>query len=131
MEPEILVDTRLAACETIVRELNRKGFPVVDASWLKETDGKRWYLYLVSPVVDAKGSLAAYDELGQLFRDVAPAWVGPFDVKLVGTGHRVAKTIAELSHRYPVPGGARFREEVVFGGVPVDEALVYGPQLTP
>src|SRR5206468_2591358 len=105
--------------------LAEDGFPVTAACWLKEADGGQWFLYIASPKVDPEGNKPAYREFRATYIRLKPMWIRPFEVKLIPPDDPVAQEVEGIHRRYPGPmdtwvGGGQF------GGVPVEQAFVYG-----
>lgn len=125
MDQATLVNERVEDGRKLIAALAQDGFQVTAASWLKETDGRQWYLYLASPEVDAKGSKAAYRELQETYRRLAPRRIGPFEVKLIRTDHPVAREVEKSHMQFHGPID-NWIEGEQFGSVPVLAAFAYG-----
>jgi hypothetical protein len=119
-----LVETQINDGQRLVEELVRDGFDVAAAFWLKAYDSD-WYLYVVSPVVEAEGIANAYRRVNAVLRRMpAPFRVDPFDVKLVGPADKLAQAVLNAQRRSPSKtpvrsGGASL------GDLSVEEAYLY------
>lgn len=127
MDSITLVTVQLDDGRRLIERLAQEGFPVSAAGWVKEADGGFWYLYLVSPAVEAEGIKKGYRRVHTVIRSMPqPFWIDPFDVKLVGPSESVAQAILDLqprtATRQPVRQGA-----ASLGNVSIDEAYIYPP----
>jgi hypothetical protein len=130
MDPDSLVNEQFEDGRKLIEALRNDGFPVSAAGWIQESDGGQWYLYIVSPEVDTKGPKAAYHALNATYRRIGPLWVGPFEIKMVGTEEPVAKALEDFHRRYPGKFPARLPGSQ-FVGLPIDQAFVYASLATP
>ena len=56
------MDIEIEDGRKLIATLEQKGFPVVAACWVKTVEDPQWFLYLASPVVDARGELRGYGQ---------------------------------------------------------------------
>src|SRR4051812_15386914 len=63
MDPSILVEHDVEVGRQLVQALDAEGFPVTAALWYYIADEDRWRLFIASPVVADRGSLAGYKEI--------------------------------------------------------------------
>lgn len=106
---DVLTDEMVTAGRVLTDVLEEKGWPVVAAFWLYDWERNRWYLVFASPVVDAKGLLAAY---GEVLPDAMKAV--EFDaVRLVSPKDRYVRELLELVDRGLHIDGQRIRSGAV------------------
>src|SRR5262245_54444717 len=103
MDQATLVDSQIQDGQKLIDRLIQEGFPVTAASWVKESESGRWYLYIATPVVPPQGgTLEAYRRLNAVKRQMPqPFWIGLFRVKVVGARSPLAEAVRELHRRYP------------------------------
>jgi hypothetical protein len=124
MGQEPLVNEQIDAGARFLAEFERC-FPVQAAFWLKESEESGWYFYVASDAVKDGDTSAAYAEVLRIAGNMRDPNFGPFDVKVVGTGHPFARGALDLLQRYPGSRSpARIRGRT-FGGIGVEEAYVY------
>jgi hypothetical protein len=119
-----LVEEQTRDGKRLVDRLRQEGVPVRAAGWVKPTDGDRWSLYLVTPLVDERGPIGAYRDVYRHLRSLGNLWITDSDVKLVGEGHPTAKDLIDLVRRHPGVSPIRSRRPLL-GGEPVEEVYVY------
>ncbi|HWE37321.1 MAG TPA: hypothetical protein VG406_12205 [Isosphaeraceae bacterium] len=127
MDTTVLVDEqidRIEAGRELLRRLGASGFDVAAAGWVKESESGRWYLYIVSPVVDECGPLAAYRRVDEGLSAGRDGGISLTDIKLVGNEESIAKDLIKYrsshSWAYPLqcwPG--------VLGPTAVEELFLY------
>jgi hypothetical protein len=132
MDHRTLVTNQIEDAGKLIARLTETGFPVLAASWLKESDSGEWYLYLVTPAVDEEGQFKAYRRIHPVLWGM---WqenlsIHPFDIKLVGPSEPVAKALADVYEHHPRMilnryNGARL------GNVALDAAYIYPPIAAP
>lgn len=104
MDTDTLVDNLLGDGQKLVEDLPRRGFEVTAAFWIKPTVDGKWRFYIVSPVVDAEGSLEAYGRLHPLVRAMPqPLRIDPLKIKLIGPTHPIAKDVLAIDRRAARP----------------------------
>jgi hypothetical protein len=126
MDQVPLVGVQIDDGGTLVARLMQKGFPVTAASWVKESDGGPWYLYLVSPAADSLGPREGYRRVQEVIRQMPSFAVGLTEVKLIGTEDSVAQAIIAIRDRFPGRGSTWFPGNHL-GDLAIDGAFVYGP----
>jgi hypothetical protein len=122
---ENLSKEMIAAGEGLVRELDRRQWPVEDALWLYDEERNRWELVVASPRVDADGSLRSYELIRDSLQQVPEASdvMSYFDVAVRSPNDRLIEAIGRERNTGPGIHRRRFRGAV--GGQYVDDALVY------
>jgi hypothetical protein len=121
MDQGPLVTEQIKAGEKLIAAFSAYK-PVTAAFWAKESDGGNWYLYLASEQINDSTTNTDYGEVLRLVG--RQTWLDPFQVKVIGADHPVARAVLELvckSHnlipmRYFGPR---------FGDLSVDEAYIY------
>jgi hypothetical protein len=126
-----LVEQQIADGKRFVERLLQEGFPVTAACWVKESDGRRWYLYLISPFVDARGALEAYRRILPVAQQMPqPFEVNPLEIKAIETKEPVGKAVIRLHKRYGGRHPSRFPEPLL-GDRAVDGVYLYPPIAPP
>jgi hypothetical protein len=70
---EVLTDKMIDAGEALVRELDRRRWPVEDALWLYESDGNRWQLAITSPNLEIEGPQRCYEMIREAVESLPEA----------------------------------------------------------
>jgi hypothetical protein len=131
MAQNILVEEQKADGPKLIAELVRHGFPVAAAAWVLEDQGYKWYLYIVSPFVDRKGSHDGYRRILPLMQQIPPPLaVEYFDVKLVGTRESVGAAIRDIQQKLKGTRPVRYTGSKL-GELYIEEAYVYPPLAVP
>jgi hypothetical protein len=123
-----LVAEQIADGQRLVERLVQSGFPVAAACWAMTPDDGQWYLYLVSPAVDAKGPLSAYGRILSVVRELEEPTFGvePMQVKLIGPSEPLGRGLVEFNEQSGTkkptrhPGGR-------IGDATVEAAYIYPP----
>ena len=124
MDTETLVENLLDDGQKLIEALPQNGFPVTAAIWLKTSWNGRWYLYIVSPVVDAEGITEGYRRLHPLIRQMPePFGIDVFKVKLIGLENPIAKDVLAIHPHAPGPR-VRWRG-ISLGNVSIEDAYLY------
>jgi hypothetical protein len=124
MDTNTLVMEQIDDGERLLSRLSSEGIPVRAACWVKPTEEERWSLYIVTPIVDAKGPTGAYRDVYRVLRSLGGVWVTDSDIKLVGENNPVAREMIDLFHRHSGKSPTRSRRTLL-GGMPVYEVYVY------
>ena len=122
---EYLSKEMIEAGEGLVRELDRRQWPVEDALWLYDSENNRWKLVISSPRVDTDGPLRSYEIIRDSLQQV-PQAIGAisfFDVAVRSPTDRLIDAIGR--ERNTGPGFQRHRFRGAVGGQFVDDALLY------
>ena len=129
MDQGPLVKEQIDAGAALINDFQSHYKPLSAAFWLKEGDEGQWYLYLVSDQIDHSNFPDAYGAVIRLLGRGPHLWLGPFQVKVTGIDHPVAKSILEIQQTYPGSRAARLRDQV-FGTQYFEEAYVYPVPMT-
>lgn len=126
MDQVPLVDEKKDDGKKFVEYLTHAGFEVTAAFWLKPIEAGQWYLYIASPVVDSEGLYDAYGRLQTAFRQMSPPlWIDPFEVRLIGTAHPIAKDVLNVLGRHARGPMAINYGGAVLGGLSIEGAHLY------
>ena len=98
--------------------------PVQAAFWLKEPEDTPWFLYLAGDQINDSNFDLAYSEVLRLLSGTPERWLDPFQVKVIGTGHPVAKAVIEIQKKYPGKLPTRYHGRQL-GGLSVEEVYIY------
>src|SRR5947209_876884 len=96
MDHVTLVEGQIEDGRKLIATLEQKGFPVVAACWIKTVEDPQWFLYIASPVVDARGGLRSYGQVHKIVSQMPqPFCIEPLDVKLIETTDPVTEAVQE------------------------------------
>src|SRR5207249_2236959 len=98
--------------------------PVRVAFWLKENDGGRWHLYIVSDDISDENFDLAYGEVIRLANQAQDPDFDPLRVTVLGPHEPLAKAALDVHQRYRGKAMISLRE-TYFGGVGAEEVYVY------
>jgi hypothetical protein len=124
MAQATLVENQIDDGQKLLDALAQASFDVAAACWIKSSDDGHWYLYIISPSVQAKGIREAYRELHSILRGLVGSWIDPFEVKLIGPAHPIANDVMGLLQRNPGNLPLRFGGPRL-GPLSVDDAYIY------
>jgi hypothetical protein len=128
MDQGPVVTEQVDAGAELIREFD-KYVPVRSAFWLKESEDRQWYLYLISDRIDDSNFDAAYGEVLRLAQMHPTPWLDPFQVKVAGAKDPIAKAVLDIQSRYPGKLATRLRNRQL-GDVSVDEVYIYALTVT-
>lgn len=140
MDQVTMVSPLFDSGKRLIEALAVDAFVVAAAFWAKPTEEGKWFLYLVSPIVDDKGPAAAYRLVHDLLRKMPEQWIEPLEIRVLGmkdslaeaalavTKPRVSEGPFAVPNPKPFPGMTRFGGAAL-GGVSIDEAYIYPPSL--
>jgi hypothetical protein len=120
MDQGLLVREQIDGGQKLVEQLVQNGFPLTTAFWRKDDDDTRWYLHLVTPIVEEQGPFEAYRQVRAAVQGCQ--WVDPEEaidtsvVKVLETTHPLAKLVGEIARRNPGPFNTWVRAEWVRDG---------------
>lgn len=124
-----LVDNQIDDGQRLLTRLAREGFDVRAACWGKPVDEDCWSLYLATPVLDEKGMLGAYGELGRIMRPLGDMSITSADVKLIGAKHPMVQAALDLRRRFPHKHPMAYpptpSPSSLLGGIPLEGVYVY------
>src|SRR5947209_11214353 len=98
-----LVEMQIDGGKALVEALRTAGFDVTVSGWTKSTEEGDWYLYIASKDVDDRGLADAYRTVYTAIQANPEFGIDPFEVKLVGRQHPIAKDLLDIRGA----GGAR------------------------
>jgi len=127
MDQSPLVTEEIEAGARFVAEFD-KFRPVQSAFWLKESEGNR-YLYVASDQITDDNFDVAYGEVVRVPGIWQDPWFDPFQVKLIGSDHPLAKAAADFQKRYEMRRPVRFPGKS-FGDLAVEEVYLYSIPIT-
>jgi hypothetical protein len=140
MDQDTVVMGQIDGGKSLIESLRDVGFDVRTAFWARPTDDEKWFLYLASPVVDAKGLQAAYGVVHRVIRQKPELWIDPFEVRVLGENDTLAVAAREVikprmalgpfavPNPKPHVGMTRFNGSSL-GGVSVDGVYIYPPSI--
>jgi hypothetical protein len=102
----------------------RQYAPVQSAFWVKDAEDGSWSLYVASDQITDENFDVGYGEVLRIAGELHDPWFDPFQVKLIGTDHSMAKAALALLQRYPGRVATRFNGPT-FGGVGVEGVYIY------
>ena|SRR5438105_2671544 len=127
MDQIALVDRRIDDGQRLVQQLLRDNFDVTVAFWLKTSEEDWWHLYVATKVVDERGPLEAYRALQASLQQLPSTTVSLTDVKVIGTSSPITRDVLKIQNRYSGTAPFRFSGVTHFGGITVEDALIYPP----
>lgn len=138
MDQDTLVTDRLERGRRIVETVGAAGFEVRLAFWAKVVEDDKWYLYMVSPFVDAHGPLAAYGIVLAALNPIPGLDIGAFDIRVLGVEDSLAEAArlatvqrgraAAFAPADPkLPARMTHYNGSTLGGVAVEDVLIYPP----
>ncbi len=101
MDTIALVDEKIDDGQRLVDQLSEDGIPFRAAFWAKLSDEDRWLFYLVTSLVDEKGTTEAYLQILPVLRSLGDFWITSFDFNLIGEKNQLAADVIKLMKRYP------------------------------
>lgn len=123
MDQGTLVSEQIDAGAKLVADFGHYK-PLRAAFWIKDPDDREWYLCLASDQINDTNFDLAYGEVNRLVRPMSNLWLDPFQVKVMGADHPMAKAVIELTEKYPGICPIRLRSRRL-GNITVDDAFVY------
>ncbi len=115
--------------ESLIRQLDRDGFPVSAAFWYFQPDVEKWQLIVASPIVSNHGPLEAYRRLGDSARRVRSPRNRQFQldttrVKLVKEQDELPSLLRRAITTGHGISGIRFTSNTIDGSY-VEDAYIY------
>lgn len=128
MDQTTLLENQISDGQRLVDRLIETGIPVMAASWVKESDGGLWYLYLVTPLAGkGGGTRTVYRRINEVIRSMEEPFVIDWMQKKAFSPHGpVGRAIVEFQGQY-VGKLPRWYDRASLGGVSIDAAYVYPP----
>ncbi|HEY1191529.1 MAG TPA: hypothetical protein VGE74_28110 [Gemmata sp.] len=132
MDPRLLVTRELVESgQRLLTKLAATSVAPVGAMWARRTDrDEQSHLFIVSPLVEEKGPIAAYSVVGPIQRELNEetkdlfATLDEFAVKLLGPSNPLAKGLLAWYERHNDDQPTLHRGSVL-GSVPIDGAYLY------
>ena len=120
-----LVAEQIADGQRLVDRLVQGGFPVTAACWAMTSYDGQWYLYLVSPAVDAEGP-EPYGRVLPVVHELEQPTFGvePLQVKLIGPSDPLGRGLTELQKQSRTKKPTRYPGGRI-GDVTVEGAYIY------
>jgi hypothetical protein len=129
MDQGPLVGEQIESGAELVNRL-RDHFAVEAAFWLKADEDGQWFLYVASSQINDSNVDVAYGSVLQVAAEMPEPKIDPFQVKIVGADHPVARAVLELQRRYP--GRMRTRYQGLrLGGLSTADVHIYPPAAVP
>jgi hypothetical protein len=130
MDKNALVTEEIDAGAELIQRF-QEHMAVDTAFWLNPSDDGSWLLYIASPRMDVAKFDIGFAEILRLVHEMKTPYIDPFQVRLIGSDHPLARAAIEMGRRYSGTMPTRFRG-TSFGGVPVEEVYIYpDKRLTP
>ena len=70
MDKKLLVDNYITEGKTLIKRLDKAGFPVTSAFWFFDTGSDDWKLILATPYYDTKGPHDTYQEISKYMKKI-------------------------------------------------------------
>ncbi|HEV3021817.1 MAG TPA: hypothetical protein VGX76_05100, partial [Pirellulales bacterium] len=112
--------------QKLFEALLQHGFDVTTVFWLKAIDHK-WRFHIVSPIVDAEGTMQAYKRLHPIIWGMPqPFSIDPLSIKLIGPTNPIARDVIAAHGLLRVPPTQAIRwPGIQLGQVAIDGAYLY------
>jgi hypothetical protein len=122
-----LVEKQIDAGQKLIERLNEEGIPVLAGGWIKESESRQWYLYLVTPLVGEDGATKpAYHRIIPVVRQLQGEgfWLDPFEIKVIGPTDPIAEAVIAVHRRLPRGSPTRYHGASL-GGLSIEAAYLY------
>jgi hypothetical protein len=113
-----LVEELISDGASLLRQLDRRNFPVEAMFWIHLPDQDYWRLVIGSPIVSEQGGMAAYRRLGECLTEIELAGITLEDISLLDPESREFQSFYSLA-------GASSRLAAGAAWVEFEEAVVY------
>ena len=123
MDQSPLVMQEIEAGSRFIQEF-AKHTPVQAAFWLKARDESQWFLYVASDRITDSNLGVSYGEVLRIASEPPDPWLDPFQIKVIGTDHPLAKAVLEIQAKYPRSVARRLQSRLL-GGLSIDDAYIY------
>lgn len=124
MDQNLLVSERVDAGRALLSELRKNNFDVAAAFWVQRNDDFRWFMYIVTPLYDSAGPIAAYRAFNRIFHALPTPWGFPNEPRLIGPSDRMAQDIFEARKLWPPNLDMKYQGNLL-GRIPVEDSFVY------
>lgn len=128
-----LAEQKVSGGRRLLKDLDRDGFDVTVALWVKPGEDGKWRLYVASKDADSAGLAAAYRQVYAALQHQPTAPLSPSEVKVIGANDPISRDAVQARDRHAGAGPVVF-EGWRLGDTPVDGAYIYPPppyHLTP
>jgi hypothetical protein len=134
MGQEVLVKDQTDGGQKLIDQLVVRGFPLTAAFWMRRDDDFRWYLYIVTPMVESRGPFEVYRQIRAAIEtcrwDTPAELISSSDIKTLETTHYLAKRADEILRRHVGPSNIWVGETWV-GDAVVSGTYLYARTPTP
>jgi hypothetical protein len=123
MDQDPLVSEQIDAGARFLSEF-AKYVPVRAAFWLKESEGRAWYLYVMSDQITDENFDLGYGEVVRIAHTMRDPWFDMMQVKLIGEDDPLGKDVENVRRRLPGRGRVGLHGDTC-GGQAVEEVYIY------
>jgi hypothetical protein len=128
MDTELLVEQKTDG-QRLIEQLERDGFPVSVAFWVRTSEDGLWHLDIASPAVKDQRSVEPLRRLYAALDKVSSPWVTLVNVTLLPEQDSIARAAIEMRDRYPTPLPINRTERL--GNLTIYQAYIYPPIAAP
>jgi hypothetical protein len=128
MDSNEVVERQIYSGRRLLDQLVRDGFNVAAAFWVKPVEEESWFLYIASPIVDEKGTTAAYGILHASLQQLEDISLSFSDLKLVRADHPIGRDMLAILARHPGRMATRLGRRRL-GDMMIEEAYIYPADL--
>ncbi len=130
MDTNLLVESKIAEGEALVRHLVHNQFAVSVAFWVQRTEEGLWTLYLASSSVIAEKLNEAYKVVFAALAEIADCTLTPSEIKIIASTDPIARDAVALRDRNPIPIREPKREHRKrLGNLATEELFIYPRRL--
>jgi hypothetical protein len=125
MDTTILVDKDIESGKNLIEYLDKKNLSIKAAMWLYNSELKRWYFIISSPLVESEGTRKLYFKIANIInkkRDNINFDVD--DIRLVPYSSPLINLIKMAIQTGPGISGIRFQNNVISGQL-IEDAYIY------
>lgn len=119
-----LTDTMIAAGGSLVRQLDKVGFLVDAAFWMKSPESELWRLVIASPDVRASGPRKTYRKLQSHLVKLHSGDLSLANITLLDSGDRLLQLLKTAIKTGPGISGIRFTGNTI-NGVRFPDSYIY------
>lgn len=123
MAQDVLVAEQIEAGERLIHEFS-KTIPVQAAFWGRQRESAEWCFYLASDQINDNNFDVAYGEALRLIPPDDRRWIGPFQIKVIGSDAPIAKAAIDVLKRFPITAPTRYHGRQL-GDAYIDEVYLY------
>ena len=129
MDTELLVESQIDDGQRLIEQLDRDGFEVRAAFWVKTSEEGLWHLYIASPSVDEAKQGEAYRKVYASLSRIPDSWISPSDIKLINDANLISQDIVAVRNRHPARTPIRYRGKRI-GNISIIEVYIYPRPVT-